>query len=166
VVTFDTLAYAKRLRGAGLTDEQAFVHAEALATALGEIVVTKQDLRDLATKEDLHRLELATKEEFAAVRQEMSTEFAAVRQEMSTEFAAVRQEMSTEFASVRQEMRSGFASVRHEMTGGFASAKQETSTEIASIRQDMRSLELRITLRVGALFSIGIGALAALLKLT
>jgi len=155
VVTFDTLAYAKRLRGAGLTDEQAFVHAEALATALGEIVVTKQDLRDLATKEDLHRLELATKEEFAAVRQEMSTEF-----------AAVRQEMSTEFASVRQEMRSGFASVRHEMTGGFASAKQETSTEIASIRQDMRSLELRITLRVGALFSIGIGALAALLKLT
>ena len=155
MVTFDTLAYAKRLRGAGLTDEQAFVHAEALATALGEIVVTKQDLRDLATKEDLHRLELATKEEFAAVRQEMSTEF-----------AAVRQEMSTEFASVRQEMRSGFASVRHEMTGGFASAKQETSTEIASIRQDMRSLELRITLRVGALFSIGIGALAALLKLT
>lgn len=111
MVTFDTLAYAKRLRGAGLTDEQASVHAEALATALGEILVTKQDLRDLATKEDLHRLELATKEEFAAVRQEMSSEF-------------------------------------------------------ASIRQDLRSLELRITLRVGALFSIGIGALAALLKLT
>ena len=132
MVTFDTLAYAKRLRGAGLTDEQAFVHAEALATALGEILVTKQDLNELATKDDLHRLELATKEEFASVRQEMSSEFASVRQEMSGGFAAVRQEMSSEFSAVRQEMR---------------------------------ALELRMTLRVGALFSIGIGALAALIKL-
>lgn len=133
MVTFDTLAYAKRLRRAGLTEEQADVHAEALATALGEVLVTKQDLHDLATKDDLHRLELVTKDEFAAIRQEMSGEFAAIRQEMNGEFAAVRQEMSGEFAAVRQEMR---------------------------------ALELRMTLRVGALFSIGIGALAALLKLT
>ena len=133
MVTFDTLAYAKRLRGAGLTDEQAFVHAEALATALGEILVTKQDLNGLATKDDLHRLELATKEEFASVRQEMSSEFASVRQEMSSEFASVRREMSGEFAAVRQ---------------------------------DMRALELRLTLRMGALISIGIGALAAILKMT
>lgn len=41
MVTFDTLAYARRLRGAGLSDEQAAVHAEALATALGEVLVTK-----------------------------------------------------------------------------------------------------------------------------
>lgn len=117
MVTFDTLAYAKRLRSAGLTEEQADVHAEALATALGEVLATKYDPRDLATKEDLHRLELASKEEFASV---------------ASEFAAVRQEFRGEFAAVRQELR---------------------------------ALELRITLRVGALFSIGIGALAALIKL-
>ena len=128
MVTFDTLGYARRLRGAGLTDEQAEVHAEALATALGEVLVTKQDLRDLATKDDLHRLELATKQEFAAVRQEMSGEFAAVRQEMNGEFANARQEFS-------------------------------------AVRQEMRALELRLTLRMGALISLGIGALAALIKL-
>jgi hypothetical protein len=139
VVTFDTLGYARRLRGAGLTDEQAEVHAEALATALGEVLVTKQDLRDLATKDDLHRLEIATKQEFAAVRQEMSSEFAAVRQEMSSEFAAVRQEL----AAVREENRG----------------------EFAVVRQEMRALELRMTFRMGALISIGIGALAALIKL-
>jgi len=128
VVTFDTLAYARRLRGAGLTDEQAAIHAEALATALGEVLVTKQDLRDLATRDDLHRLELVTKEEFASVRQEMGIEFAAVRQEMGIEFAAVRH-------------------------------------DIGAVRQEMRALELRITIRMGALLSIGIGALAALIKL-
>lgn len=122
MVTFDTLAYARRLRGAGLSDEQAAVHAEALATALGEVLVTKQDLNELATKDDLHRLELATKEEFASVRREMGSEFASVRQEMRGEFAAVR--------------------------------------------QDMRAQELRLTLRMGALISIGIGALAAILKMT
>ena len=106
MVTFDTLGYARRLRGAGLTDEQAEVHAEALATALGEVLVTKQDLRDLATKDDLHRLELATKQEFANARQEFS-----------------------------------------------------------AVRQEMRALELRLTLRMGALISLGIGALAALIKL-
>ena len=161
MVTFDTLGYARRLRGAGLTDEQAEVHAEALATALGEVLVTKQDLRDLATKDDLHRLELATKQEFAAVRQEMSGEFAAVRQEMSGEFAAVRQEMSGEFATVRQEMSGEFAAVRQEMNGEFANARQEFS----AVRQEMRALELRLTLRMGALISLGIGALAALIKL-
>jgi phage host-nuclease inhibitor protein Gam len=155
MVTFDTLAYAKRLRRAGLTEEQADVHAEALATALGEVLVTKQDLHDLATKDDLHRLELVTKDEFAAIRQEMSGEFAAIRQEMNGEFAAVRQEMNGEFAAVRQEMSGEFAAVRQEMSGEFA-----------AVRQEMRALELRMTLRVGALFSIGIGALAALLKLT
>jgi Protein of unknown function (DUF1640) len=126
VVTFDTLAYAKRLRGAGLTDEQAFVHAEALATALGEILVTKQDLHELATKDDLHRVELATKEELASVRQEM----------------------------------------RSEMGARFASMKHDVSAELSAVRQDMRAQELRLTLRMGALISIGIGALAAILKMT
>jgi hypothetical protein len=107
MVTFDTLGYARRLRGAGLTDEQAEAHAEALATALGEVLVTKQDLRDLATKDDLHRLGLSTKEEFASV-----------------------------------------------------------ASEFAAVRQEMRALELRITLRLGAVVSIGFGAVAALVKLT
>lgn len=129
MVTFDTLAYAKRLRGAGLTEEQASVHAEALATALGEILVTKQDLRDLATKDDLHRLELATKEEFASVRQEMSA---------------------------------GFTSAGHDL----GKRVEELRADSAAIRQDMRALELRITMRMGALISIAVGALAAILKMT
>jgi len=166
MVTFDTLGYARRLRGAGLTDEQAEVHAEALATALGEVLVTKLDLRDLATRDDVHRLEIAAKQEFADVRQEMRGEFAAVRQEMRGEFAAVRQEMSGGFAAVRQEMSGGFADVRQEMVSGFADARQEMTSGFAGVQDQMRGLELRMTIRMGALFSVGIGALVALIKLT
>ena len=46
-VAFDTLAYARRLRQAGVPEEQAQVHAEALAAVVTETLATKQDLREL-----------------------------------------------------------------------------------------------------------------------
>ena len=46
-VAFDTLAYARRLRQAGFTEQQAEVQAEALAAVVTETLATKQDLREL-----------------------------------------------------------------------------------------------------------------------
>ena len=46
-VAFDTLAYSRRLRQAGVPEEQAEVHAEALAAVVTETLATKQDLREL-----------------------------------------------------------------------------------------------------------------------
>jgi len=51
-IVFDTLAYAKKLKSAGFTDEQAEVQAEALAGLVNE---------QLATKRDLHELEMRLK---------------------------------------------------------------------------------------------------------
>ena len=50
-ITFDTLAYVKTLREAGFEERQAEAQAAALATVL------KSGIGDLATKEDLSRLE-------------------------------------------------------------------------------------------------------------
>ena len=44
---FDTLAYARRLRSVGVSEEQAEAHAEALAATVTETLATKQDLREL-----------------------------------------------------------------------------------------------------------------------
>ena len=46
-IVFDTLAYAKKLKAAGFTEEQAEVQAEALAEIVDERLATKQDLREL-----------------------------------------------------------------------------------------------------------------------
>ncbi len=46
-VAFDTLAYAKRLREAGFSEEQAEGQAQALAAAMTDTLATKQDLREL-----------------------------------------------------------------------------------------------------------------------
>jgi len=44
---FDTLAYAKKLKKAGVPEEQAEIHAEALAEIIDEQLATKKDLKEL-----------------------------------------------------------------------------------------------------------------------
>lgn len=48
--TFDTLTYAKRLKQAGFTEQQAEAQAEALRAVVDENLATKQDLKDLETR--------------------------------------------------------------------------------------------------------------------
>ena len=50
-MTFDTLAYVKTLRDAGIEEKQADAQASALAAVL------KSSAGDLATKQDIDRLE-------------------------------------------------------------------------------------------------------------
>ena len=45
--TFNTLAYAKKLKAAGFTEEQAEIQAEALSEIIEERLATKQDLNEL-----------------------------------------------------------------------------------------------------------------------
>ncbi|MBC8417578.1 MAG: hypothetical protein ISS67_04490 [Desulfobacterales bacterium] len=53
--TFNTLAYAKKLKAAGFTEEQAEVQAEAFAEIIEEKLATKRDLKEmeLRLKHDL-----------------------------------------------------------------------------------------------------------------
>ena len=62
-ITFDTLVYAKKLKQAGVPEEQAEVHAEALAVIIDEKLATKRDLNELeiSLKRDMKELELRLK---------------------------------------------------------------------------------------------------------
>ena len=46
-LAFDTLAYAKKLKQAGVPEQQAEIQAEALATIVDEKLATKRDLKEL-----------------------------------------------------------------------------------------------------------------------
>ena len=51
-IALDTLAYARRLREAGFSEQQAEGSAEALAAAMTVTFATKQDLRELEARID------------------------------------------------------------------------------------------------------------------
>jgi len=61
-ITFDTLAYVKKLRSAGVPEKQAEIQAETFAEILEERVATKQDLKEL---------ELALKHDLANIKAEI-----------------------------------------------------------------------------------------------
>jgi len=46
-IAFDRLAYAKKLKRVGFTEEQAEVQAEALAEMVNDTLATKRDLQEL-----------------------------------------------------------------------------------------------------------------------
>ena len=49
-ISFDTLAYAKKLIAAGVPAQQAEIQAETFAEIIEERLATKQDIRDLEVK--------------------------------------------------------------------------------------------------------------------
>lgn len=68
-LTFDTLAYVKTLRDAGVEQKQAEAQATALATVL------KTGAGDLATKEDLNRLESKLESRFNVLEERSEGRF-------------------------------------------------------------------------------------------
>ena len=61
-LTFDTLAYVKKLKAAGVPESQAEVQAETFAEIIDE---------KLATKRDLKEMELALRSDMVAVKSEI-----------------------------------------------------------------------------------------------
>jgi hypothetical protein len=137
-LALDTLAYARRLREAGFTEQQAEGQAEALAAAMTDTLATKQDLQELEVRVDAR---------FAATRHDLR-EF-EVR--VDSRFAETRQDLR-EF-EVRVWGR--FDSVDTRM------AEMERRFEYR-LEAGLANLERRITVRMLA----GIGVFAALVKLT
>ena len=71
-VTFDTLAYVKTLRDAGIEEKQAEAQATALANVLkghDESVATKSDIHDL--KRDMELMRLEAKKDLAETKAEL-----------------------------------------------------------------------------------------------
>jgi len=71
-ITFDTLAFAKKLEAKGFKAEQAAGVSEALKDALGNAdLATRAEMSELTTKADLERVRADLKIEIEKVRLEI-----------------------------------------------------------------------------------------------
>ena len=68
-ITFDTLAYVKKLKAAGVPEKQAEVQAETFAEIIEDRIATKHDI--LMLKQDLKELELTLKRDIANIKAEI-----------------------------------------------------------------------------------------------
>ena len=79
-VAFDTLKFSKRLKEAGVPDRQADAEAEALAEVL------EMNLKELTTKEDLHR-------EIGGLRKDMERMEEHLTERFDAKLAQIEQRM-------------------------------------------------------------------------
>ncbi len=119
VLAFDTHAYVKKLRDAGVPEQQAEVQVEAIAALIEERMATKKDLEDL-------------KRELKALEGELKRELKELDVKLERELKALEVELKR---------------------------------DIAEVRRDIKELEMRLMIRLGGLFFLAVGALAALIKL-
>lgn len=68
-IAFDTLAYVKKLKAAGVPEKQAEIHAETFAEIIEDRIATKHDI--LMLKQNIKELELTLKQDIANVKAEI-----------------------------------------------------------------------------------------------
>jgi hypothetical protein len=84
----DTLAYANKLKAAGVPSDQAEAHAEALNAATVNLFATKQDINQL--------------------RQNMDARFEALEERIDARFDAFKQYVDARFETLEERYRSRF----------------------------------------------------------
>ncbi len=115
-VAFDTLAYANRLKEAGVPPEQAEAHVAAQAEFL-----TQHILSEVATKDDLRTLKSDLKGEMDVRFEQVDTRLAEMKGDIDVRF----EQVDTRLAEIKGEMGTGFAEMETRLTlrmGGMVTA--------------------------------------------
>ncbi len=95
---FDTLAYAKRLRDAGVPTDQAEAHAEAAQAFIMAELVTRTDLEGV--RRELDTSILATRRDLESAKRELETSILATRTDLQT----ARRELDTSILTTRRDL--------------------------------------------------------------
>ena len=140
-ITFDTLAYANRLKAAGLeskiAETQAAANAEMLASLMEGTLVTKQDLIGFATKEDL--VDLATKQDLIQLETKMDARF---------------EHMEARFEHIESRFTHIDSKLEH----------YATKEDLAHLESKVDRLGLQLTLRLGGLVLSCLAGITAILS--
>ncbi len=97
-IVFDTLAYANKLKAAGVPDKQAEVQAEALAQIVENNLATKQDIEEL--RRDMKEIEANLRRDIEALHVEMKASEANLRRDIE----ALRAELKRDTAEIKAEI--------------------------------------------------------------
>ncbi len=79
-IAFDTLAYANKLKKAGIPDEQAEVHAAAIAEIVNEQMATKRDIKELETalRHDIKEMDTALRHDIKEMEMRLTIRMGAM----------------------------------------------------------------------------------------
>ena len=158
-IAFDTLKYSKRLKDAGVPDKQAEAEVEALAEAL------EVNLKDLPTKDDLTRetglLRRDLKELETSLKRDMKELESSLKRDIKELESSLKRDIKELEGSQKRDLKELETSLKHDLTESESRLKHENGL----MRLEMRDIERRMTIKLGGLMVVAVGAVATLVKL-
>ena len=158
VLAFDTHAAVKKLQQAGFTEQQAEAQTALLMDVIVGEVATKLDVENVRTelKHDIEAVRL----DIENVRADLKRDIEAVKLDIENVRAELKRDIETLRAESKHdiaELKRDVAELKHDMA--------EVKRDIAELKRDMKELEMRLTIKLGAMLVIGVGVVATLVKL-
>jgi len=134
---------ARQLEHSGFGSEQA----EAVVLAVRDLA------GDLATKEDLARLEAVTKKDLAIAKSELRVEIADLKTELKVEIADLKTELKSDIADLRAELKSELKSEISVLRAEFKTDLAQTETRMGknSLRNTMWGVGLTVGILLAAI---------------
>ena len=145
---FDTYAFVKSLTGVGMPEDQAEVLAKGQSD-LYERLVTKEHF-EFTLKHELEKLRAELKNDIEKLRAELKNDIEKLRAELKNDIDKVQANLET----LRAELKNDIEKLRAELEQKFN--KQEAA---------LKEMEYKLTIRLGAMLTIGITVLGALFTL-
>ncbi|MBF0110290.1 MAG: DUF1640 domain-containing protein [Magnetococcales bacterium] len=101
-LVFDSLAYAKKLKAAGVPEAQAEIQAETIVEWMEERLATKLELEQVRVdlKRDIKELDV----KIESVRAELKRDIESVRAELKRDIESVRAELKRDIMELEQRM--------------------------------------------------------------
>ena len=166
-IALDTLAYAKRLREAGFTEEQAEGQAHALAAAMTDSIATKQDLRELEVRMDARFARIDDRFEHA--ERHLDTRLAELTArfhgELAQQAARLHAELAEQAARLDGALTEQGARFHGALTEQGARFHGVLTEQGARFHGELADMERRVTLRLGGIMVAGVGVLSVLVTL-
>ena len=91
-------------------------------------------------------------------------EKAGLSREQASAIVEAQKDAFAEAIDVNIATRGDLAAAKAELKADIAASKSDLKAEIAAIRSDMQALEMRLTIKLGALMVVAVGVIATLMK--
>ncbi len=155
-VGFDTPKFVETLLAAGLPDGQA--------RAISQAVREAHDTAELASSRDLRDAGTALRGEMQSLGAALRTDLHALGAEVKSDMQALRAEAKSDMQALRAEVKSDMQTLRAEARSDMQALGAELRSEMQALRAEIRALEPRLTIRLGGIVVVALGAFTALSK--
>jgi uncharacterized protein YlxW (UPF0749 family) len=139
-IRIDTLSIAKELEESGIPIKQAEAQTRVYAKVINMVIEDQ-----LATKQDLHKVEQVLRQDLQKVEQVLKQDLQKVEQVLKQDIQKVEQGLLKEINVLDNKINS-------------------LDNKVSRLEIDIQTQTLKLTVRLGSLLVVGIAVLAALIK--